>query len=203
MTLAIKLTQLQATAHGKLIPQVTSTEGLSYTYESDPGYVGKDRAVFLAEFEGKRYKIVIDLVVSMVIDERSPQCPPATLIKVTKPTTGSLGVDLGGITLTIADLPGGAVGETTGTSITLDTNAAGYGWYIDPNPAANTDFLPTSDPNVWMAKPGSAAAGKMDMLSVLLHEYGHALGLDHSANPNDFRNRGQTTIYRIFSADLR
>lgn len=26
----------------------------------------------------------------------------------------------------------------------------------------------------------------MDMLSVLLHEYGHALGIDHSADPNDY-----------------
>jgi hypothetical protein len=32
-----------------------------------------------------------------------------------------------------------------------------------------------------MAKAGSAAAGKMDMLSVLLHEYGHALILDTHA----------------------
>jgi hypothetical protein len=123
--------------------------------------VGKDRAAFLAEFEGKRYKIVIDLAVSTVIDENSPQCPPAKLIKVSKPTAGLLGVYLGGVTLNIADLPGGAVGQTTGTSITLDTNAAGYGWYVDPNPVANTDFLPTSNPDVWMAKAGSAAAGKM------------------------------------------
>ena len=94
------------------------------------------------------------------------------------------------VSIAVADLPGSAVAQTTGeapnATITLDTNAAGYGWYTDPNQAANTDFLPTSNPNVWIAAPGSAAAGKMDMLSVLLHEYGHAIGLDHSANPNDF-----------------
>jgi hypothetical protein len=66
----------------------------------------------------------------------------------------SLDANTSGVTLNIADLAGGAVGQTTGTSITLDTNAAGYGWYVDPNPAANTDFLPTSNPDVWMAKAG-------------------------------------------------
>jgi hypothetical protein len=85
----------------------------------------------------------------------------------------------------LADLPGAAIGQTTGSTITLDTNAAGYNWFIDTTPADNSEFLPTSNPNEWVAKAGSAAAGKMDMLSVLLHEYGHALGMDHSANPND------------------
>ena len=51
----------------------------------------------------------------------------------------SLDANTSGITLNIANLPNAAVGQTTGTAITLDANAAGYGWYIDPNPAANTE----------------------------------------------------------------
>ncbi len=83
--------------------------------------------------------------------------------------------DTTGVTVNLADLPGAAVGQTTGSTITLDTNASGYGWFIDTTPADNSEFLPTSNPNEWVAKAGSAAYGKMDMLSVLLHEYGHAL----------------------------
>jgi hypothetical protein len=79
-----------------------------------------------------------------------------------------------------AKLSGASVAQTTGTGptaqITLDTNAAGYGWFIDYTPYLNEEWLPTSNPHEWQAKPGSDAEGKMDMLSVLLHEYGHVLG---------------------------
>jgi hypothetical protein len=102
----------------------------------------------------------------------------------------------------------------------LDDNAAGYNWFIDATPWDNSEYLPTSNPNEWVAKEGTDAYGKMDMLSVLLHEYGHALGIDHSADNHDYmattltpgvrrmpsveelalmqslaNNRGQTTIF--------
>ena len=71
-----------------------------------------------------------------------------------------------------SDLTGSAVGETKGQGlnapIALDTNAAGHGWFIDDTPDNNDEFLLTSDPEVWIAKAGTSAAGKMDMLSVLL-----------------------------------
>ncbi|MDZ4128232.1 MAG: matrixin family metalloprotease, partial [Hydrogenophaga sp.] len=87
-----------------------------------------------------------------------------------------------------SDLPGTALGLHEGGSgwnarITLDSNAAGHGWYVDATPwSVNDDYLPTSDPNLWLAKPGSGAEGKMDLLSVWLHELGHAAGLDHTAS---------------------
>ncbi|MHB8167602.1 MAG: matrixin family metalloprotease [Sulfuricella sp.] len=187
---SIKITLLESTTHGKLIPHTRGAEGVYYMYEADPGYAGKDRAAFMAVFEGKTYKIVIDLNVypeTSIPDNVPSACPAPQFIKVNgKPVSGSSGLDTGSITLNIADLPGGAVGETTGTSITLDTDAAGYNWFIDPAPSGNSEFLPTANPDVWIAKAGTDAAGKMDMLSVLLHEYGHALGFEHSPNPNDF-----------------
>jgi predicted Zn-dependent protease len=104
--------------------------------------------------------------------------------------TGFAGTDYMTLAGTFANLPGTAVGETKGegadATIILDTDAAGHGWFIDYTSYLNDEFLPTSNPNEWVAKAGSEAAGKMDMLSVLLHEYGHALGLSYSADAHVF-----------------
>jgi Matrixin len=139
--------------------------------------------------------------------------PPITLslIGATRTYFISLPLALGAYnfttpTVTFTNLTGAAVGETKGdgsnATITLDTDAAGHGWYIDYTPYLNEDFLPTSNPNEWVAKAGSDAAGKMDMLSVLLHEYGHALGLEHSIDAHDFMATTLTPgMRRLPSAD--
>jgi VCBS repeat-containing protein len=185
---SIKITLLQGTTHGELIVD-NADELTSYVYEAIPNYVGNDNAIFMAEFEGKRYKIIVELHVFDVapMENHPTSCPPPQLIKVNgKPVSGSSSYDLNTIPVTFSDLSGSALGQTNANGITLDSNASGYNWFIDTTPADNSEFLPTSNPNEWVAKEGSAAYGKMDMLSVLLHEYGHALGINHSADSHDY-----------------
>jgi hypothetical protein len=108
------ITQLEATKHGKI-----TSEGV---YIPERGYLGNDRATFMAEFEGKRYKVIVDIHVVTYIDPGTDYptttCPPPKLIKVNgKPVSGSIDYNLGNITVTFADLTGGALGQTTGNSI--------------------------------------------------------------------------------------
>lgn len=87
------------------------------------------------------------------------------------------------VRVTLTDRTDGALGVTAGTSISLDTDAVGYGWYIDPTPGQNEEF-PVQGTRGLQATSGEAAS-KMDMLTVLTHEMGHALGLHHTARPGD------------------
>lgn len=157
---AIKTTMLKVTKHGKLVEHTAPNGALYYRYDPEPEYEGDDQAVFMAEFEGKRYKIVVKLVVSIVVDLNSPQCAEPQLIKVKKPSTSSSGYDLNSISVTFGALDGGAVGLTDTSGITLDDNAAGHNWYIDATPCDKSEFLPTSKPYEWVAKALSRRTGR-------------------------------------------
>jgi len=85
-------------------------------YDPTPNYIGNDRAVFLAEFEGKRYEIVVDLHVfegpATPGDFGASTCPQPKLIKATKPSSGANVFDLNAVNVSISDLAGAAVGQS-------------------------------------------------------------------------------------------
>src|SRR5262249_32871380 len=87
-------------------------------------------------------------------------------------------VQLQTITLSVVDLPPGVLGYAYPDHIEVDATAAGYGWFIDPTPADNVEFERVITPTELQAGPLSPAYGRMDLLTVIMHEYGHVLGLD-------------------------
>lgn len=120
---SIRVTLLQASSHGKITSVIDNTGRPWYAYDAEPNYVGNDKAVFIAEFEGKRYKIVLQLHVfegpATPGDFGASTCPDPRLIKVTKPvkpSSGSSSYELNSITVTFAALSGAALGQTTVTT---------------------------------------------------------------------------------------
>lgn len=85
------------------------------------------------------------------------------------------------VSFEIADLDGLALGHTNGALITIDVDAAGHGWFVDATPYDDEEFLPVDSSDLVLeAITGSKAAGRMDLLTVVMHELGHVLGFEHT-----------------------
>ncbi len=69
--------------------------------------------------------------------------------------------------ISISDLADGYLGLARPDRIYIDINGAGYGWFVDPTPGTDEEF-----------SGSSVASKRMDLLTTVMHEMGHVLGLD-------------------------
>ncbi|MDH3460875.1 MAG: polymorphic toxin-type HINT domain-containing protein, partial [Burkholderiaceae bacterium] len=79
----------------------------------------------------------------------------------------------------IGTLATGAAALTQGLQVTLSIDGAGWGWFVDPTPLTNEEFESSSTALGLDAPAGSLAADKLDLLTVLIHELGHVLGVEN------------------------
>jgi hypothetical protein len=70
----------------------------------------------------------------------------------------------------VAPLPTGLLGlaQPWAQRVLISPDADGYGWFVDAAPASDAAFA---------AGPAGPAAGRMDLLTTVLHEMGHLAGL--------------------------
>ncbi|MDP2222396.1 MAG: hypothetical protein Q8K34_19720, partial [Hydrogenophaga sp.] len=185
-----KITVVEPLLHGRFVEGdsgIAANGRHLYRYVApSKDFDGQDRASFLVEFKnGKRLLLRYQFNPGEPEDLSNPDiCKFNLLSYQTVPMPQGSGHDwavqtwqaqsslsallaaASGVHTELADLPGAALGLHEGgcgwnARITLDSNAAGHGWYVDATPwSVSDDYLPTSDPNLWLAKPGSGAEGK-------------------------------------------
>ncbi|MHC1945960.1 cadherin domain-containing protein [Bradyrhizobium sp. UFLA06-06] len=91
------------------------------------------------------------------------------------------------VTFSVADLAGQVVGLESAGHITIDTDATGHGWFVDSTPLDNFEFthaLNASGSDL-QTDPSTAAAGHLDLLTAVVHELGHVLGLPDLTSSSD------------------
>ena len=125
-----KPTLLQGPQHGSLEYEVSNAGRMFYVYDPKPGFLGKDKAVFMVEYRGLRFKVSIDIHVLEIVSSHVDTCPSRpTVIKLRKSSQGDGSNLLSGElspSIRVADFDSATLAQT-------------YGWYIDYTPYLNDE----------------------------------------------------------------
>ncbi|MES2098160.1 MAG: Ig-like domain-containing protein, partial [Pseudomonadota bacterium] len=81
------------------------------------------------------------------------------------------------VSVTVGDLGGTDLGLSTPGHITLDATALGHGWFVDSTPNDDAEFTVNSAGTLYTA-PDQTPAGHVDLLTAVMHELGHQIGLE-------------------------
>ncbi|TFI58329.1 hypothetical protein E2493_10095 [Sphingomonas parva] len=86
--------------------------------------------------------------------------------------------------VSVANLGGLLLGESGAGAITLDDNAAGWRWFIDATPGDDAEYRGSGSQR-FATSVYDAAGTRVDLLTVVMHELGHQIGLYDSYAPGD------------------
>jgi hypothetical protein len=168
--------------------------GSSVVYTPDSGYEGTDSFSYIVSdgFGGTDTATVSVVIGQPQLAAGGPQAGAvvpllseanlqAAVAAALPQLSGVLGVSFdrevfGQVEFRITDLHGGILGITYQDTIWLDRDAAGHGWYLDVSATSDGSFGAAGQGQERVAHEGSAAAGRMDLLTVVAHELGHVLG---------------------------
>jgi uncharacterized delta-60 repeat protein len=92
----------------------------------------------------------------------------------------------------VGDLAGSILALQSGNVITIDTNAAGRGWFVDPTPTDNAEFQLLG--NRLAAIDSVLTSGDVDLLTVVAHELGHLLGFPDEDSQSEDLMAAELTI---------
>ncbi len=181
-------------SHGTLTFNVDG----SFTYTPAAGFTGTDTFTYQA-FDGAASSNTATVTITVVPGEKQlfdgdavtpgADVTPLTLAQlqplldeairrwVAATGDAQVGVRLQQAQVHITALSDAVLGLEGDNDIWIDLDAAGHGWFVDPTPGDDSEFDIAIDGSERHAGSDSAAAGRVDLLTVLEHELGHVLGL--------------------------
>jgi len=142
-----------------------------YGYYPEPGYLGADSVVYGFDAMAKdghmmHFVTRVNFAVVQGAGGDPMQCESMKFSYSPGTSASNLAAPVVFSSLTSGEV-GVIVGNGMDADITLSQNAAGCGWFTDSNLADTpSDFLPTPNPDVWMAKPDSARTGSGSLLEM-------------------------------------
>lgn len=187
----------------------------SYTYTPESGYIGEDSFIYtITDGYGSYSSAVVHITVIDAGEQMTAAVAPATLSSDEMLTSEQLApiIDeiivrwlasgladdsalemIENVSFEIVDFSGLVLGNSVDNTIYIDSDAAGYGWFIDESVTDDHEFVQGADEGTLVAIAGSEAYGRMDLLSVVMHEIGHLIGLSHN-DDDEFMVMSETLV---------